>query len=180
MALKKDKARVIDEVWTRERVREFLHLEPPEGVDADFHALLRAYQSMRVDDFRLFIEFFHDQAGRRLDATGPDGVTVPEIVQEHRRSAEFAEALRQAGSRERGGKSGSSGGEANAGGSRHDGVDGKAGVDGGTATSDFINAAQTSGTNGRDPLQGGTAASNASDAAQTSGVNATASSGSGG
>ncbi|MCB1632679.1 MAG: PA4642 family protein, partial [Pseudomonadales bacterium] len=49
--LRKEKKKVVDEVWTDERIRRFLHLLPPEGVDCDFHRLRRAYQAMRPEDF---------------------------------------------------------------------------------------------------------------------------------
>ena len=45
--MKKDKERVQDEVWTEARIRSFLNLQPPAGVNADYHRLQRAYQSMR-------------------------------------------------------------------------------------------------------------------------------------
>ncbi len=95
MMLRKDKAKVIDEVWTEERVQEFLHLQPPEGQDADFHILLRSYQSMRADDFRKLVRFF-SAAGRNLNALGPEGRTVLEIVATHRNSGEYADILRRA------------------------------------------------------------------------------------
>ena len=59
---RKDKKKVVDEVWTPERVRSFLSLEPPAGVDADFHRLRRAYQSMKVEDFEDFIDMFVEAA----------------------------------------------------------------------------------------------------------------------
>jgi len=93
---KKDKAAVIDEVWTEERVRDFLHLQPPQGRDPDFHVLLRSYQSMRTDDFQKLVKFFQG-AGRNLSAPGPDGRTVLEIVATHRNSGEYADILRRAG-----------------------------------------------------------------------------------
>lgn len=94
--LKKDKEKVLDEVWTIDRVESFLELEPPKGVDADFHMLLRAYQSMRASDFELFLGMF-TSAGRNLDAQNDDGATVRKIVSEHAHGAEFSAALQKAG-----------------------------------------------------------------------------------
>lgn len=93
---RKDKQIVIDEVWTTERIRGFLPLLPPPGVDADFHRLLRAYQSMRVEDFREFIAMFV-AAGGSLDARGPEGQTILEEVSRHRHGAQFAAILRASG-----------------------------------------------------------------------------------
>ena len=64
--MKKDKETVLDEVWTESRVREFLDSEPKAGTNRDFHALLKAYQSMRAEDFELFIGMFLE-AGRDLN-----------------------------------------------------------------------------------------------------------------
>ena len=96
---RKEKKKVIDEVWTPERVRSFLELRPPEGLDADFHRLRRAYQSMRLDDFADFIELFV-AAGGRLDARGPEQQTLLEELERHRHGAEFAAILKNADSGE--------------------------------------------------------------------------------
>ncbi len=96
MALKKDKEKVLDEVWTQDRVREFLVVEPAENVEEDFHMLLKAYQSMRADNFADFIGYFSKQ-GRDVNSKGPDGETVLSIVKEHRNSEEFVEILLKAG-----------------------------------------------------------------------------------
>jgi hypothetical protein len=93
---RKDKKKVVDEVWTPERVRSFLELEPPAGVDADFHRLQRAYQSMRAEDFADFVKMFL-AAGGRLDARGPDQQTLLEEISRHRHGGPFAEVLRAAG-----------------------------------------------------------------------------------
>lgn len=94
--MKKDKEKVIDEVWTEDHVRSFLQVRAHDGSDTDFHMLLKAYQSMRASDFELFVQFFLGE-GRNLDATGKDGRSVLQIVNEHRHGAEYAEILRRAG-----------------------------------------------------------------------------------
>jgi hypothetical protein len=94
--MKKDKEKVIDEVWTEDHVRSFLNVRSHDGTDEDFHMLLKAYQSMRVSDFELFLTLFCEQ-GRDVNATGRDGRTVLEIVGEHRHGAEYVHLLRAAG-----------------------------------------------------------------------------------
>ena len=94
--MKKDKEKVLDDVWTEDNVRSFLDFKHYDGSDPDFHALLKAYQSMRASDFELFVGFFLDQQ-RNLDATGPDGRTVKAIINEHRRSSAYADVLDKAG-----------------------------------------------------------------------------------
>lgn len=93
--MRKDKAKVVDEVWNDERIRMFLDRLPPDGVDADFHALLTAYQSMRVEDFTRFVRFFRD-AGRNLNAVDPAGQPLADIIGQHRHGAPFAEVLAMA------------------------------------------------------------------------------------
>jgi hypothetical protein len=96
MALKKDKAKILDEVWTEDRIRGFLDIEPPTGVDRDFHALLKAYQQMRADDFKVFIDMFK-AAGRGIDARNPAGQSLLAIIRAHRNSGEFVDILLAAG-----------------------------------------------------------------------------------
>jgi hypothetical protein len=94
--MRKDKEKVLDEVWTEEHVRSFLRVRPHDGSDEDFHMLLKAYRSMRVEDFELFVRFFLDE-NRDLDATGRDGRSVLDIVATHRRGTAFAAILKAAG-----------------------------------------------------------------------------------
>ena len=94
--MKKDKAKVLDDVWTPEHVKSFLSVRPHDNTDEDFHMLLKAYQSMRADDFTLFIEYFREQ-NRQINATGLDGRSVLEIVTEHRHGSEYATILKAAG-----------------------------------------------------------------------------------
>jgi hypothetical protein len=94
--MRKDKEKVLDEVWTEDHVRSFLNVRPHDGSDEDFHMLLKAYQSMRVEDFELFVRFFCGE-NRNLNATGRDGRSVLDIVSTHRHGVEYAEILRAAG-----------------------------------------------------------------------------------
>lgn len=92
----KDKEVVVDEVWTEARVREFLDVIPAENVEADFHALLKAYQQMRADDFEKFVGMFLEQ-GRNINARDPQGRTLLSYVVEHAKSVEYADILRRGG-----------------------------------------------------------------------------------
>lgn len=94
--MKKDKVKVLDEVWTPEHVKSFLSVRPHDNTDEDFHMLLKAYQSMRPEDFALFVEFFGGE-NRQINAAGIDGRSVLEIVVEHRHGSEYADILRAAG-----------------------------------------------------------------------------------
>ncbi len=92
--LKKDKEKILDEVWTEDRVKDFLNIQPPEGVNADFHALKSAYTSMRLENFEEFLGFFA-QANRDFNATNPAGQTVATIISQHRHGVPYLEALKK-------------------------------------------------------------------------------------
>ena len=93
---RKDKQQVIDEVWTEQRVRDFLDVKPAEAVEADFHMLMKAYNAMRLADFELFVGFFIED-GRNINARYRHGRTALSYVREHRKSAGYAQALEQHG-----------------------------------------------------------------------------------
>jgi hypothetical protein len=94
--MRKDKEKVLDEVWTEDHVKSFLNVRSHDNTDEDFHMLLKAYQSMRVEDFELFLGFFRGE-NRNINATGQDGRSVLAIVGEHRLGAEYAEILSENG-----------------------------------------------------------------------------------
>ena len=94
--MRKDKEKVLDEVWTEDHVKSFLSVRPHDGGDEDFHMLLKSYQCMRSSDFELFVKFFQGE-NRNVNATGKDGRSVLEIVSEHRHGAEYAAILKTAG-----------------------------------------------------------------------------------
>lgn len=89
---KKDKAVITDEVWTDDRIKLFLDVEPAEGINADFHRLLKAYQSMRPEHFEKFVSFFTD-AGGDIHACDPEGQTVADILKQHKNSDVYLNAL---------------------------------------------------------------------------------------
>jgi len=94
--MRKDKEKVLDEVWTQDRIKSFLNVTSYDEVERDFHMLLKAYQSMRASDFAIFVDMFSAQ-GRSVNAANPNGETVLSIVAQHRNSGEYADILRGAG-----------------------------------------------------------------------------------
>lgn len=92
-----DKPKVIGEEWSDERVKSFLAIKPYDtAINADFNALLKAYQAMTAEDFERFVGFFVD-AGRDLNAVNEDGQTILNRISEHRKGEAYARALAQAG-----------------------------------------------------------------------------------
>lgn len=94
--MKKDKEKVVDEVWTEDHVKSFLSVRPFDDTDEDFHMLLKSYQSMRASDFDLFVGFFLTEK-RNINAADKNGQSVLEIVSEHRLGTEYADILRANG-----------------------------------------------------------------------------------
>ncbi len=92
MAERKDKEKVHDEVWTEVRIREFLDVQPAAGINVDFHAIMKAYQAMRAEDFADFIGFFIEQK-RDINAKDGNGRTALSYIREHRIASEYAETL---------------------------------------------------------------------------------------
>ena len=91
---KKDKQKVLDEVWTEERIKSFLDLEAPADTDTDFHTLYTAYKSMRLDDFQIFLKFF-SEAGRNFNASNKTGENLLSLVSNHHHGKDYAEALQK-------------------------------------------------------------------------------------
>ena len=96
MSLKKDKQKVLGEVFDDERVKSFLDYQPPEGVSRDFHLLEKSYRGMNIENFVSFVDFFK-QAGYDLNATNPDGLTIVQIMNQHRQGIDYAAAMVNAG-----------------------------------------------------------------------------------
>ena len=90
--MKKDKVKVLDEQWDYERVASFLEPRAGDPQNADFQILLRAYQSMRDEDFARFVPLFVG-AGRDVNAPGPDGRPLVSLLQEHRYGSPYAQII---------------------------------------------------------------------------------------
>ena len=96
MSLKKDKQKVLGQVFSDEQVKTFLDFDAPEGVNTDFHCLEKAYRGMVAENFATFVQYFKE-AGRDLNATNPEGITLLQLASKHRQGDEYADILRQAG-----------------------------------------------------------------------------------
>jgi hypothetical protein len=91
---------VTDEWFTDERVKSFLGMQPPAGVAADYHVLLKAYRGMMPEAFARFVGFFVE-AGRNINEPGPGGNTILALVSEHRHGGEYAAILHSNGATSR-------------------------------------------------------------------------------
>jgi len=96
MSLKKDKQKVLGEVFDDERIKTFLDFEAPEGVNPDFHLLEKAYRGMKAENFETFVKFFLE-AGHDINATNSDGKTLLAIASQHRHAEDYVAALKSNG-----------------------------------------------------------------------------------
>jgi len=92
---KKDKKAVIDEVITDALLEQFFSLQPPQGIERDYHILERAYRGLTAPDFARFISLFITRK-HNLNATGPQG-TILHVISTHRKGGDYAQALKNAG-----------------------------------------------------------------------------------
>lgn len=98
MVLKKDKKKVLGEVFDDERVRSFLRVEARPDMNIDYHRLERAYRGMNAENFATFVKFFMEE-GYDINAANPDGKTILQVISEHRYAGDYIEALKAAGAR---------------------------------------------------------------------------------
>ena len=84
-----------DEEWSDERLKTFLDAEPPTGMPTDYNILLRAYRGT-AELFERFIVIYKE-GGRNINVTLSDGSNFLDLVSQHRKSADYAAALEDAG-----------------------------------------------------------------------------------
>ena len=96
--MKRDKQKVLDEVWDDDRVRSFLDKTVPSQAgrpfpgDPDFYVLRHAYQSMRAEDFGRFLDFYTAE-GRDVHARDNKGRTLADAIAGHANAGPFIEFL---------------------------------------------------------------------------------------
>lgn len=93
---RKDKKQIIGEPMTDQQIAAFLYCQPEAGSDADLHRLLRAYQSLRSDDFSRFLAMFV-AAGGNPAASDPAGRRASDIISRHRHGQPYVQALQEIG-----------------------------------------------------------------------------------
>lgn len=98
MSLRKDKEKVLGEIFDEARIATFLDYPAPAGINADYHLLEKAYRGMRGENFSTFVRLFI-AAGKDINAIGPEGITFLHAVKNHRNGEEYAVALEAAGAK---------------------------------------------------------------------------------
>jgi len=98
MSLRKDKEKVLGEVFDEERIKTFMDYNAPTDINPDYHVLEKAYRGMRGENFETFLRLFIE-AGKDLNAIGPEGKTLLQVVKSHRNSEEYITALEAVGAK---------------------------------------------------------------------------------
>jgi len=96
MSLKKDKKKVLGEIFDEERIKSFLDVEGNGEIDTDYLTLERAYRGMNAENFGTFVQLF-SQEGRNLEARNPDGKTLRQVISEHHHGGDYSKALESVG-----------------------------------------------------------------------------------
>ena len=89
---KKDKQKVLGEVFDDARLKQMLAELKTDGERSDFAILERAYRGMKAENFATFVSIFK-QAGHDPHATDSDGRSLRDHIAKHRSSADYLEAL---------------------------------------------------------------------------------------
>lgn len=98
MSLRKDKEKVLGEIFTEEKIKVFFDYTPPAGVNGDYHLLEKAYRGMRGENFATFLQMFIAE-GKDINAIGPEGKTLLQVIKTHRNGEEYAIALEAVGAK---------------------------------------------------------------------------------
>ena len=98
MSLRKDKEKVLGETFTEEKIKVFFDYTPPAGVNGDYHLLEKAYRGMRGENFATFLQMFIAE-GKDINAIGPEGKTLLQVIKTHRNGEEYAIALEAVGAK---------------------------------------------------------------------------------
>ncbi|MGH1441010.1 MAG: PA4642 family protein [Cellvibrionaceae bacterium] len=96
MALKKDKQKVLGEVFDDARIKTFLNYEAYGDNNPDYHLLEKAYRGMKADNFATFVGFFKD-AGHDINAQGTEGLSFLQTISAHKQADDYIQILKQYG-----------------------------------------------------------------------------------
>ena len=93
--MRKDKKQIIGEPMTDEQIKVFLNAEPASNDSAPLHKLMRAYHSLRIEDFERFLKFFKQQ-GLPLDCQDEQGKNFADLIADQRLAKPYIHAFEKA------------------------------------------------------------------------------------
>ena len=91
---KKDKKKVIGEVFSEERLKVFLEESSETAFEGDpsYQILLKAYRGLPFEAFRMFVGLYHS-AGHSLNPADSHGVPIQEMMAANVSHPGYVEAL---------------------------------------------------------------------------------------
>jgi hypothetical protein len=96
MALKKDKEKVLGEVFDDERINTFFAYEAYGNTNPDYHLLEKAYRGMKIENFSTFLTFFLEK-NHDINAINIDGQTFLKTIEPHAQASAYIDALKKNG-----------------------------------------------------------------------------------
>lgn len=93
--MRKDKKQIIGEEMTDDAIKAFLVFEPADETPASLYKLIKAYRSLRIEDFERFLRFFVE-AGYDLNARDAKGNDFIDLVRDQRFAEPYIDAIRNA------------------------------------------------------------------------------------
>ncbi len=96
MVLKKEKEKILGEVFDEERIRTFLEFGPPQEGEQSYHLLEKAYRGMIAENFATFVQLFVE-AGHDINIKNNHGNTFLQTIKKHKQSEAYISALEKAG-----------------------------------------------------------------------------------
>jgi hypothetical protein len=96
MALKKDKEKVLGEVFDDARIKTFFNHVAYGNINPDYHLLEKAYRGMKADNFATFLTFFIE-CDHDINAVDIGGQTFLKSIESHAQASAYIVALKQHG-----------------------------------------------------------------------------------
>lgn len=96
MTLKRDKEKVLGEVFDDKRIKTFFNHEAYGDTNRDYHLLEKAYRGMKADNFSTFLDFFIER-NHDINAADVTGKTFLKSIESHAQASAYVIALQHHG-----------------------------------------------------------------------------------
>ena len=98
MVVKKDKEKVLGEVFDDARIKTFFEYAAYGNNNPDYHLLEKAYRGMKADNFSTFLTFFIER-NHDINAVDISGQTFLKNIESPTQASAYIIALKQHGAR---------------------------------------------------------------------------------
>ena len=96
ITLKKDKKKVLGEVFDDARIKTFLGYQAYGNTHHDYHLLEKAYRGMKAENFERFLYFFIESK-HDINAKNNDGLTFLATIEQHTQAQDYIDGLKKYG-----------------------------------------------------------------------------------